>query len=360
MRFRQTVSVATASVVGLVLAGCSTKQAGAPVAAGWSSGSAHDVLAAIPADSTTKTEIYLASPVALAQSMAAADTTRITSSTSTSSTRSASANLYRWTSAAQIVAPCLANAQFPDDGPDAVPAEVPSTTVSVVFSAKYVRGQYLSVCVGARTRPQDASTPTSPPATSPSAIVGVTGGPQTGDPSSWVGYRETDKHRFYFGDRVPQSAREAVIGKKTASPSLADDPDVQAILSAVGPSPSVFMGTELLDIHSDAKVGDAVQKAAQAAGKTWPTAVFAGYAWTPTALGKGTAQFVTVYPSAAEASDAAAILEKVWPASSSRFSTAHTVATDRAVISRVDSVGPLTYSLQQFTLPAYPGFWSAT
>ena len=132
---------------------------------------------------------------------------------------------------------------------------------------------------------------------------------------AWIGYRPSDQHRFYLGTLVPKTTQEAVVNKTAVSGSLADDPDVRAVLAIAGTSPSVIMGNELLagSDFQQKRQQQEISAAASQAGQTWPTATFAGYAWTPTAGAKGTAQFITLYASHQEAAAAAAVLNKIWP-----------------------------------------------
>lgn len=349
----RSLTILLVSTLG-VLAGCA-ETAGTAAVAGWTSTPAYAVLRSISAGTATKWEIYLANPTML-NHVDAYSTRPLSTMASGSERPPAESAFSRYV---LLGFECYSSRFMREVGPDAGPGGVPTALVSVAFGTTPSRpANQLSVCVGPR-QPVPGMTRLTTPRTT-SAVAGVTGHVGL---IGWTGFRADDQRRFVIGKNVPAAEAESVVNGKTVPSSLVDDPQVQAVLKLGEGSASLFMGTELLQyapkVPGSSKAKDAIGEAEKTTGKTLPSAQFSGFAWTPGSGVTGTAAFITVYGSDADAQTAATILKTILQNQHfSGFAGGTTVASSSSVVTSVPDVKSTAFDFRNLRLFQYPGYLS--
>lgn len=176
----------------------------------------------------------------------------------------------------------------------------------------------------------------------------------------WLG--STKELTYQFGDKVSEALRDAVLAGSTGAGTLADDPDVKAVLAANPQAAAIEMGRIFVGIssfRSKSPLGDLLAAAQTAQGKTLPQPTFGGYGWTSTDGLKGTGTFVTRYASTADATTAAALLSALWPkATDTPFTAATTTSENETVITRLPNVTVTDFNLRNLRIADYPGYGS--
>jgi len=337
-----------------VFAGCA-ETTGTATVAGWTSTPAYAVLRSISASTATKFEIYFANPTMLNHVDSYSTRPRSTMASGTERPPAESA-FDRYT---LLGFECYRSRFVRAVGPDAGPGGVPAALVSVAFgTSPPTPANQLSVCVGPRQPVPGMAARTTP--TTTSALAGVTG---YVDLIGWTGFRADDQRRFVVGKDVPAAEAESVVNGKAVPSSLVDDPQVQAVLKPGEGSASLFIGTELLQyapkVPGSSKVKDAIGEAEKTTGKTLPAAQFSGFAWTPGSGVTGTAAFITVYGSDADAQTAVTVLNTILQNQQfSGFAGGSTVASGSSVVTSVPDVRATAFDFRNLRLFQYPGYHS--
>ncbi|WP_029138104.1 hypothetical protein [Nakamurella lactea] len=179
----------------------------------------------------------------------------------------------------------------------------------------------------------------------------------------WLG--RTHGLTYQFGDKVPDTLRTALLASSTEDGTLADDPDVAAVLAANPQAAAIEMGRIFVGIasfKSKSALGDLLSDIESTQGKTLPQPTFGSYGWTQTDGLTGTGTFVTRYGSAADAATAAALLSALWPklgsAKDTPFAAATTTADGETVVTRLPDVDVTDFNLRNLRVADYPGFGS--
>ncbi|WP_229674535.1 hypothetical protein [Nakamurella endophytica] len=334
---------------------------GSAAPAGWDTAAVTGVLRSVPATAATRTEIGLVNAAVL-NALDASSTRPLTSTAPSSQGRPPSDSA--WTRYALYVPLCAGVVDGllrPAVGPAARSAPFGSM-VTLAWSDPPRPVTTVSVCAGgavdaARLRARLGSD------VEDLDVEGITG--YRAEPG-WIGVDRSRDEVVVVGSAVPDDVRSRVVGGRTTSGSLADDPDVRAVLEPLADAATLLMGTELVRLGGFPQRGAAAAPAEALAavvrerGAAYPRPVFAGFGWRPTSGLQGATRFVTVHGSEAEARTAAELLTASWSRLGAteprRLGGAATTVRGRSVVTEVAGVPPEAFSIRTLTVAQYPGW----
>jgi hypothetical protein len=341
MRIRGAIG-AVILIAGAALAACSSGQRGDPVAQDWTVSPVYGALRSIPATAASKFEIGLVSASRLNALDADAPTPKATTAPR-SGLRPPSENAWINYAIAGSVCTLLESTYDAAAGYRTGP---PGDMLSIYYGSVDT-GQTLGVCQG-DTDPTELEG-------KQQKIGAVDGYDLKG---IWLG-----RHNgltFQFGDKIPDDLRSAILSGTAAGGSLADDPEVRAVLDATPQAAAVEMGRIFVGIasfRSSSPLHKALDAVTATQDKALPDPTFGGYGWTSTSGLTGTGTFVTRYGSATDASTAAALLTAVWPkATGTPFADASTTSDAETVVTRVPNVKVTDFNLRNLRVADYPGY----
>ena len=330
-------------VAGTVLAGCSG-QGGTAVAQDWTGSPVYATLRSVPANNDTKFEIGLVNPARLNNLDRSAPSPLPTTALASGLRPESETAWSRYA----IATPACEQTEMRTFARGFHTG--PAGDMLTINAAGYSADAAIGVCAGEI----DLSVLRGKPATFDN-IAGY----QLG--SVWAG--RSGGLMYQIGSKVPTAVRTAVLTRAAGTASLAEDPDVAAVLAANPQAAAIEMGTVFLATPPGHETGSPLPKIRAAVeasqGKQLPAQTFGGYAWTWTGGFAGTATFVTRYRNDTDAATAASVLTAIWPqAGQTQFTGASTTTEGATVITRVPDTDPTTFNLLNLRVLSYPGFGS--
>lgn len=354
--FRKCVR-AMVGLVAAVLLGSTTAcsgAAGTAVPMDWTGDPAYQLLNWIPASTSARFEIDLTN----ASALNLLNSAQATPLPTTGPSGRAPAADFAWTNYTLVMPPCLGDANY-GTGWMSLYRQPVRSAVTVWAGGEPTPSSAIGLCAA------DIDTAGVTEFDKTGTAESVNGVPGFQTEGAWIGYQTNPGRLLYIGRDSSKSLTEAtaanMVAGKPVSGSLAQDPDVELTVSALGRTDTAVLGTILL--RAPGALGpdsNSIQAAQQAAGKTMPVPSLGGLGWRRTNGLTGDAVFVTVYSTPAAAQTAADVLRALWGLSDTKsakqFPGARTTVTDRAVVTVVPGVDPHAYDLRTARAMYYPGY----